>query len=256
MKNRIYMPPRNIIGSLLSLTIVTWYFIDKVATDNQALKIAFVSLAIIIQAMIVAISTRTRKTRRSFFWSIYDFLTGEGKLPLRLVINALVIIVLLAVGFEISGLEREGGLPQSFIVRFVEVDLYWTFSNFLGISDNSITPIGFSQALTIATTMVGLLFWGMYISILVNKHLEMQNLKNHSASEDEIDYIHYNEKSGSKKPNNNKTDELNSSSNIDNTTNNQHSKAKDGTISFLLLSLTLVIFLPVVLVRQLCKSKN
>jgi hypothetical protein len=195
-KRRLYMPPRNIIGSLLSLTIVTWYFVDKVGGDRTPLKVAIVGLAIVAQIGVVLVSSRTRQTRRPFFWQLYDLLTGKGRLPYRLVVSALVVIVILALGFEIAGLQPlapRDGFPESFIIRFVEVDIYWSVINFLGISDNSIGAGGASQLLTVLATISGLLFWGMFISILVNKHLEIQFLERKGASPVEEDQVYYNE---------------------------------------------------------------
>ena len=197
LRKRIYMPPRNVIGSLLPLTIVTWYFIDRVGGRSTFLKFVLVIAAIGVQAAIVYLSSRTRKKRRPLFWSFYNFLTGEGRLPMRLFANALILVVFWGVCFEFFGLQREGGTPQSFIIRFMEVDLFWSLLNFLGMSDDSIQAYGFSKFLTILTAISGLLFWGMYISILVNKFVELQSLSKKNASTDEIDLINYNEKGAS-----------------------------------------------------------
>jgi len=191
-KKKVYVPPRNIVGALVPTAIVAWYFIDR-AGDNIPLKVVLISIAIAIQAVVVVVSSKTRKTRRSFFWGIYDFLTGNGRLPLRLLVNGMLLIALVAAASEISGLKRVGGVPSSFIARYVEVDLYWTALNFLGISDNSIEPIGFSKALAVIAALSGLVFWGMYISILVNKYAEMQELFKRKPSEDKLDRLLFNE---------------------------------------------------------------
>lgn len=186
------MPPRNLVGSLVPTIIATWYFIDKVG-NNTLLKAVLVAIALVIQFVVVAVSTRTRKTRRSFFWGIYDFLTGNGRLPLRLFVNGIVILAVIALGFEISGLQRAEPIPSSFIVRYVEVYLYWTVLNFLGISDSSITAVGFSKFLTVLATIIGIVFWGMYISILVNKYTDIQELFKRKLPNDELDDVLYNE---------------------------------------------------------------
>ncbi|MDT7542381.1 MAG: hypothetical protein QOE33_2285 [Acidobacteriota bacterium] len=193
LRKRVYMPPRNVISSLLPLTVVTWYFTDKLGGGRTFLKFVLVIAAAIAQGAVVYISSRTRKKRRSFFWSIYNFLTGNGRLPMRLLANALALVVFWGTCFEFSGLQRQGGNPQSFIIRFMEVDLFWSILNFLGISDDSIKTYGFSKFLTILTAISGLMFWGMYISILVNKFMELQSLSTKNASPREIDLINYNE---------------------------------------------------------------
>ena len=198
---RAYVPIRNIIGSLVPTIIITWYFIAKVG-QSVLLRIVLILIAVGLQAVMVAVSTRTRKTRRSFFWGIYDLLTGNGRLPLRLLVSAVVLIAIIALCFEISGLRRVGGVPSAFIVRYVEVDLYWTALNFLGTSDGSLEPIGFSKLLTVLATVSGLMFWGMYISILINKHLEIRELSGRKVSEERLDQVLYNEPAtvpGSKK---------------------------------------------------------
>jgi len=105
-------------------------------------------------------------------------------------------MVIFAVGFEVTEAERASGNPSSFIARFVEVDLYWSALNFMGISDDSIEAKGVGKVLTVLVTICGLLFWGMYISILVNKHLELQMLARSVPSVDEIDHVHYGEGAG------------------------------------------------------------
>jgi hypothetical protein len=178
------MPPRNVVGSLLSLAIATWYFIDKLGPGRILLRVLIVALALAVQVLVVIISTRTRKTRRPLLWGIYDFLTGNGRLPLRLAVSALVTITIFALGFESFGLKY---------ARFVEVDLYWSAINFMGISDSSIEASGYGKFLTVLVTICGLLFWGMYISILVNKHLEIQGLARGGADSSEVERVHYNE---------------------------------------------------------------
>ena len=148
LRRSAYVPLRNVISLLVPTVIAAWYFIDKVG-DNTPLRIAIVGVAIGIQAVMVVVSTRTRRTRRSFFWGVYDFLTGKGRLPLRLLTNAIVLIALIALAFEVSGLKSANGVPSEFIVRYVEVNLYLSILSFLGASDNAIDPVGFSKALTI-----------------------------------------------------------------------------------------------------------
>jgi len=62
MTKRIYMPPRNVIGSLLPLAIATWYFVDKIGTGRNLIKVLIIVVAVAIQLLVVLVSTRTRKT--------------------------------------------------------------------------------------------------------------------------------------------------------------------------------------------------
>ena len=188
---RLYLPPRNIVGSLVPITIIAWYYVDK--ADSAPVKFIIIAAAALLQLLCVLVSARTRTTRRPFFWRIYDLLTGNGRLPLRLFSFGIGTIVVLAVGFEILGLQRGGGSPESFISRFVEVDVYWTLATFLGISIADITPLGYARILTVVTTICGMLFWGMYISVLVNKHLRLADLAKKRATLAEMDKEHYNE---------------------------------------------------------------
>ncbi len=193
-RSRLFMPPRNLVGALVPTFIVAWYLLDKFGGLIE-LRIAIIVVALAIPVVVALVSTRTRKSRRPFFWRIYDFLTGDGRLPLRLFVNGMLVIAVIALGFEISGLQRVGGIPSSFITRYVEVNLYWTMLNFLGMSDNSIEAIGFSKVLTVFATIWGLLFWGMYISLLVNKYSEMKDLFKRNASLSELDNVLFNESS-------------------------------------------------------------
>jgi len=191
-RSKLFMPPRNLVGTLVPTFVAVWYFLDKIGNVIE-LRIAIIVIALAIPVIVALVSTRTRKTRRAFFWRIYDVLTGDGRLPLRLFVNGMLIIAIIALGLEFSGLQRIGGVPSSFITRYVEVNLYWTVLNFLGMSDNSIEAIGFSKVWTIFAAGCGLLFWGMYISLLVNKYSEMRDLFVRNASLSELDGVLYNE---------------------------------------------------------------
>jgi hypothetical protein len=189
----VYFPIRNLIASLVPITLVAWYFSDKLGRDSTPVKFAVVGVAVLLQIAIVVVSTRTRHSRRPFFWAVYDLLTGDGRLPLRLLTNALIVVVLLALSFDVAGLAGDGGLPSSFISRFVEVDLYWVLANFLGISVSNIRATGASQFLTVITTICGLMFWSMFISILVNKHLRLRDMADGRMPGADVDKEHYNE---------------------------------------------------------------
>jgi hypothetical protein len=101
-------------------------------------------------------------------------------------------VVGLGIAFECAGLNSSAHTPTHFIARFVEVDLYWTIAVFLGLGVETIKPVGLSHVLTIITTICGLLFWGMYISVLVNKHLRLTQLPA-SAPKRQLDEEHFNE---------------------------------------------------------------
>ena len=192
---KFYLPLRVLVASLVPTVIITWYFIDKVG-QNIVLKVVLVLIALAVQVVVVAVTNRTRKTRQPFFYGIYDFLTGNGNLPLRLFANGIVAIAVIALGFELSGLQPIAGVPHSFIARYVEVDLYWTTLNFLGISDTSIQPIGFSKMLTILATAIGFIFWGMYISVLINKYTEIRRLFSRKTPVKQLDRLLFNEDAG------------------------------------------------------------
>jgi hypothetical protein len=261
---RIYLPPRNLVGSLVPTIIATWYFIDKVGS-NTHLKVILVTIALIVQVIVVAVSTRTRKTRRSFFWGIYDFLTGNGRLPLRLFVNGIVILAVIALGFEISGLQRSEPTPSSFIVRYVEVYLYWTVLNFLGISDSSITAVGFSKFLTVLATVTGIVFWGMYISILVNKYTDIQELFKSKLPNDELDDVLYNEPNQTSQPTDSASklrDEKSSSLLSDNTTstkkygNTENIKNSDEQTLAVLFGISGFVLWSTVIIFALFKNRN
>jgi hypothetical protein len=189
---KLYMPPRNLVGSLVPIAVAAWYFIDKVG-HNTPVRLAIILTAVAAQIVVAVVSTRTRTTRKPFFWGVYDFLTGEGRLPFRLLVNGMAAIAIIALGFEISGFRSTSAMPASFIVRFVEVNLYWTALNFLGTSDSALEPLGFGRSLTVLATLCGLVFWGMFISILINKHMEIQNKRRNRARPSDMDEILYNE---------------------------------------------------------------
>lgn len=188
----IHFPPRNIVGFLVPIWIVSWYFIDKVGQDDSLKVIIFV-IAILLQIAVIVNSTRTHKARRPLFWSAYDVVTGNGHLPLRVVAVQTVVMLIIALGFNVFGLQKIGGLPSSFIARFVEVDLYWTIVNFLGMSDSSIVAAGYSKFLTVLSAITGISFWGMYISILINKYAEIQEARKHDAPDEYLSEVLYNE---------------------------------------------------------------
>lgn len=189
---RIYFPFRNLVGALVPILIATWYFLDK-AKYNVYIALVIIAADIGLLGLTVAVSSRTRVSQRPFFWVLYDFVTGNGRLPLRLFVCGMVVIVVLAIGFEVSGLKVDNPTSASFISRFVEVDTYWAVLNFVGLSDSTITPLGFSKVLTILNAFFGLMFWGMYISILINKYAEIQQSLKRKASDDDLDKVLFNE---------------------------------------------------------------
>jgi hypothetical protein len=120
------------------------------------------------------------------FWNVIFFITGYGELPMRIFTVALVLMAIFALGLEISGFESANPLPSSFISRYVETDLYWTLLNFAGASDGSLQPLGFSKIITVAAAFSGLWFWGLYISVLVNKLQKLVAQPNDSDSRDTL----------------------------------------------------------------------
>ena len=185
-KKKLDLPLRYILGSLIPITIITWYFYDKIGEEQSILKIILILVALFFQTGYLIISSKSRKKQKHMLWPIYGFLTGNGQLPMRLFVISMTLIALVAVGFEISGLKSVNPLPSSFIGRFVEIDLYWTVLNFLGNSDNSLEAVGFSKFLTILSTFLGLLFWGIFISVLVNKSQELADSSKQLASPEKI----------------------------------------------------------------------
>ena len=188
---KIHAPVRTLVVSLLPTVIIGWYLFDKIITENYQ-KILMIIGALLIQAVIIFVSTKTRNTRYPFFWGVYNFLTGNGKLPLKLFASSVILIVVLGLCFDFFGLQQNE-IYTSFIIRFVELDLYWAILNFLGISDPSITAYGFSRFLTLLTAFCGVIFWGMYISIIVIKFSKILEMKKTKPSTEELDELLYNE---------------------------------------------------------------
>jgi hypothetical protein len=178
---RPFIPPITAILSVLLPSIVfAWYLLEK----SPLLWIRLVGLgALIVILVALYFLGRWRVTAgQSFWYRMYDLMTGEGREPFRLFVIALMVVLIIAGLFEFGGLQSADGLHRDFILRYVEVDLYWTLLSFIGISDPEIMPIGFGKFLTLATAISGYLFLGLYISLLSYKHLLLKG-SNHGGND-------------------------------------------------------------------------
>ena len=178
---RIFIPPAPAILSVLLPSVVfAWYLFEK----NPLLWIRLVGLSglSVILAALYFLGRSRITTGQSFWYRVYNLMTGEGREPFRLFVIALIVVLIIAGLFEFGGLQSADGLPRAFILRYVEVDLYWTLLSFIGISDPQIVPVGFCKFLTLVTAIAGYLFLGLYISLLSYKHLLLKGSKHGSSA--------------------------------------------------------------------------
>lgn len=167
-----YMPVRNWIAILM--LVVPGYLYLATKFDHFML---WTLAAILSVAAGGIISWWARRIHKPFWWRTYGILTGDGRIPLRLFVSAQIFLLVTAGLALLTGLRVNGYAKAPFIIRFVEVELFWSVSSFLGRSADSIIPSGWSKALGLLIGTGGLLFWGMYVSVLVNKFMELREIE-------------------------------------------------------------------------------
>lgn len=170
---RHYPPPRTVFALTLTLGLPSTYLYAKYAPGESNVLIGLVSLNAIALAIGWIISIRGQSgDNESFGWIVFDILTDRGRLPSRLLAVALAVVLIIAIVGEITDVQARAGSnleDQPLAVRFVENDLYWSTTNFFNASAGDSIEPGIAKATAIAAQGAGLIFFGMFVSVLVAK---------------------------------------------------------------------------------------
>ncbi|MGE0510000.1 MAG: hypothetical protein AB7Q42_13830 [Acidimicrobiia bacterium] len=170
-RRRFFLPPRNVVVAAMPTALTVGYLTREVTAWISA-AITAASL-IVVLIVVLVVSTRTNKSGKSLFWFGYFRLTSSQQtmLPLRLIALSMLIICSSAIIVHATGaLSDATAYGGRWLSSFVERDLYWSVLAFFGASDSDIEiATRGGRLIYVATTVLGLTFWAVVISVLVSK---------------------------------------------------------------------------------------
>jgi len=119
-------------------------------------------------------------------------MTEYGRLPLRLLSVMMSFIALMAGLIHLAGALKNGIRPARFIIAYVEIDLYYAILNFVGSYDASVSPSWMAEVCGLVLAISGWLFWGMFIALVISKHLETSSARDLTLNEEELQRLQFN----------------------------------------------------------------